>query len=53
MLTVAVPLGVYLIALYVFYAVVSRTLDPFHLLLIVGTVVRLVLPVSWPPTTSD
>ncbi len=44
-LTVAVPLGGYLIALYVFYAVVSRSLDPFHLLLIVGTAGALVLPV--------
>ncbi|KAA1428109.1 low temperature requirement protein A [Nocardioides antri] len=44
-LTVAVPLGLYLLALYVFYAVVSRSLDPFHLLLIGGTVVALAVPV--------
>ena len=44
-LTVAIPLGIYLLALYVFYAVVSNSLDPFHLLLIVGTVVFLVAPV--------
>ncbi|RHW26527.1 low temperature requirement protein A [Nocardioides immobilis] len=44
-LTVAVPLGFYLIALYAFYAVVSKSLDPFHLLLIAGTVVALVVPV--------
>ena len=45
-LTVAVPLGLYLLALYVFYAVVSRSLDPFHLLLIAGTVVTIVVPVA-------
>jgi low temperature requirement protein LtrA len=44
-LTVAIPLGVYLLALYVFYAIVSASLDPFHLLLILGTVVMLVVPV--------
>ena len=44
-LTVAVPLGIYLFTLYVFYAVVSRTLDPFHVLLLAGTVVALVVPV--------
>ncbi len=45
MLTVVIPLGIFLLALYVFYAVVSRSLDPFHLMLIAGTVVLLVLPV--------
>ena len=45
-LTVAIPLGAYLLALYLFYAVVSRSLDPFHLLLVVGTVVALVVPVA-------
>lgn len=44
-LTVAIPLGIYLVALYVFYAVVSRTLDPFHLLLVAVTAVALVVPV--------
>ena len=44
-LTVAVPLGVYLVALYAFYAIVSRSMDPFHLLLVAGTVVLLVAPV--------
>lgn len=44
-LTVAIPLGIYLVALYVFYAVVSRTLDPFHLLLVAGTAAALVAPV--------
>lgn len=44
-LTVAVPLGFYLVALYVFYAVVSRSIDPFHVLLVVGTIALLVVPV--------
>lgn len=44
-LTVAIPLGVYLLALYVFYAVVSHSLDPFHLLLIAGTVALIVVPI--------
>lgn len=44
-LTVAVPLAVYLLLLYVFYAVVSRSADPFHLLLIALTVVAIVGPV--------
>jgi low temperature requirement protein LtrA len=44
-LTVAIPLGIYLLALYVFYAVISRSLDPFHLMLIAGTVVALAVPV--------
>ncbi len=44
-LTVVVPLGFYLLALYVFYAIVSRTVDPFHLLLVAGTVAALVVPV--------
>ncbi|HWM73074.1 MAG TPA: low temperature requirement protein A [Nocardioides sp.] len=41
-LTVAIPLAVYLIGLYVLYAQITRTMDPFHLLLIAGTVVVLV-----------
>ena len=44
-LTVAIPLGFYLLALYAFYAVISRSLDPFHLLLVAGTVVAVVVPV--------
>ena len=39
MLTVAVPLAVYLIGLYVLYAQITRTIDAFHLILIAGTVV--------------
>ncbi len=41
-LTVAIPLAVYLIGLYVLYAQITRTMDPFHLVLIAGTVVVLV-----------
>ena len=44
-LTVAIPLGFFLIALYAFYAVVSRSLDPFHLLMVAGTILALVVPV--------
>jgi low temperature requirement protein LtrA len=39
MLTVAVPLSIYLLMLYVLYAALSRTVDPFHLLLLALTVV--------------
>ena len=38
-LTVAVPLAVYLLGLYVLYAQITRTTDAFHLILIAGTVV--------------
>ena len=41
-LTVAIPLAVYLIGLYLLYAQITRTLDPFHLVLIAGTAVVLV-----------
>ena len=34
LLTVAIPLSVYLLVLYLLYAALTRTLDPFHLLLI-------------------
>jgi len=36
-LTVVVPLGVYVGLLYALYAVLTRTFDPFHLLLILGS----------------
>jgi low temperature requirement protein LtrA len=41
-LTVAVPLAVYLIGLYLLYAQITRTMDAFHLVLIAITVVVLV-----------
>ena len=45
MLAVAVPVAVYAACLYLLYAQITRTLDPFHVLLIAGTAVLLVLPV--------
>ena len=44
-LAVAVPVGVYAACLYLLYAQITRTLDPFHVLLIAGTAALLVLPV--------
>lgn len=44
-LAAAIPLALYLLGHYVFYAVISRTFDPFYLLLIAVTVVVLVAPV--------
>ncbi|WP_018639975.1 low temperature requirement protein A [Parafrankia elaeagni] len=44
-LTVVVPLAVYVFALYLFYAVISRSIDPFHLLLVALSVGFLVAPV--------
>ncbi|MFC5730367.1 MULTISPECIES: low temperature requirement protein A [Nocardioides] len=44
-LTVAIPLACYVMALYVFYAVISRSADPFHLLLIALSIAFLVAPV--------
>jgi low temperature requirement protein LtrA len=41
-LTVAIPLAVYLLGMYLLYAQITRTLDPFHLVLVAGTVVVLV-----------
>jgi low temperature requirement protein LtrA len=36
-LTVAVPVSVYVLGVYVLYAALTRSLDPFHLLLIAGS----------------
>lgn len=44
-LTAAIPLAVFLLGLYVFYAVITRSIDPFHLLLLGVTVVVLAAPV--------
>ncbi|MBL7500751.1 low temperature requirement protein A [Frankia sp. CNm7] len=44
-MTVVAPLAFYVLALYVFYAAVSRSLDPFHLLLVLSSVGFLVAPV--------
>ncbi|UDY24786.1 low temperature requirement protein A [Nocardioides sp. Kera G14] len=40
---VAVPTAIYLLFLYVLYAVFTRTIDPFHLILIGGSAVTIVL----------
>jgi len=44
-LTVAVPLAVYAALLYALYSLLTRSLDPFHVVLIVISAVLLVLPV--------
>ncbi len=45
-LTVAVPLGLYVAGVFLLFAQITRTLDPFHLLLIVGSGVVLGAGVS-------
>jgi len=45
-LTVAVPLAVYVVCLYALYAQISRTLDPFHLLLVALSAAVLVVSVA-------
>lgn len=37
-LTVAVPLAIYVVALFLLYAQLSHTMDPFHLWLVLGSV---------------
>ena len=44
-LTVAVPVLIYMVALYLLYSVFSRSFDPFHLLLIALTLVAVIVPV--------
>jgi low temperature requirement protein LtrA len=44
-MTVAIPLAIYVLCLYLLYAQISRTLDPFHLLLIGLSAVILVISV--------
>ena len=39
LVTVALPLSIYLLGLYLLYAALTRTVDPFHLLLVALTVV--------------
>ena len=46
LLTVAVPLAIYAACLYALYAALTRSLDPFHVVLIVLTAVLLVVPVA-------
>ena len=52
-LAVAVPVGVYAACLFLLYAQTTRTLDPFHLVLIAGTAVLLLLPVVLAATGVD
>lgn len=44
-LSVAVPVAVYIAGLYLMYAVLTRTLDPFHMGLLAGSAVLVVAPV--------
>ena len=44
-LAVALPVAAYAASLYLLYAQITRTLDPFHVLLIAGTAALVVLPV--------
>ena len=39
LLTVAIPLAVFVLGIYAIYAVLTRTVDPFHAWLVVGSVV--------------
>jgi len=45
LLAVAVPVAAYAACLYLLYAQITRTLDPFHVALIIGTAVLLAIPV--------
>jgi low temperature requirement protein LtrA len=45
-LTVAIPIALYVIAIYVLYYQLSRVFDPFHLLLLAGTAVVVVASVG-------
>jgi low temperature requirement protein LtrA len=44
-LTVVVPLAVYIGDLYLVYSILTRSFDPFHMILLAGSVVLLILPV--------
>lgn len=44
-LAVALPVGLYIVAIYVLYAVITRTIDTFHILLLVLTGVVLAIAV--------
>jgi low temperature requirement protein LtrA len=45
-LCAVIPVAVYVLGLYMLYAVLTRSLDPFHLWLIAGTAVLLVTPIG-------
>jgi len=44
-LTVAVPLAIYIVGIFVMYAALTRSFDPFHLLLLAGSAALVVAPV--------
>jgi ACR3 family arsenite efflux pump ArsB len=44
-LTVAVPVAVYILMVYVLYSTLTRSIDRFHLLLLAVTAVFVVVPV--------
>ena len=44
-LTVAVPVAVYVLMVYVLFSTLTRSTDPFHLLLLAGTAVFVIVPV--------
>lgn len=46
LLTVAIPVSIYLLGLYLLYAALTRTIDPFHLLLIALTGVVVAVSVA-------
>jgi low temperature requirement protein LtrA len=46
LLTVAVPVSIYLVGLYLLYAALTRTIDPFHLLLIALSAVVVAISVA-------
>ncbi|MEQ6902190.1 low temperature requirement protein A [Nocardioides sp. YIM 152588] len=52
-LSVAVPLATYLLVFYILYAVFSRSLDPFHLLLGAISVALLAAPVAMAAADVD
>ena len=45
LLTVAVPLAIYTGGIFVMYAALTRSFDPFHIVLLAGTTAIVVLPV--------
>ncbi|MCW2796447.1 low temperature requirement protein A [Nocardioides sp.] len=45
-LAVAIPLGLYVVTLYLLYAQISHTMDPFHLLLVAASVAVLAASVG-------
>ena len=45
LLTVVVPVGIFMVALFTIYSLLLRQFDPFHIWLFIGSVVVLVLAV--------